>query len=385
MLEAAELLPGAEAIAVSSRTGEGLDRAARSARATWPGRAPSRARAPGPPRLHIDRVFTIRGAGTVVTGTLWSGSIGRGDELVLLPSGRRVRVRARPGPRRADRTRRRRPARGGQPGGRGGRGDRARRRPRRGRLRAAADLPDRRAARVRATANPSTATAFRSTTARGRRPRGSPGSAARSGSSGSSSRSSRWPATALVIRQIAPPDTLGGGVVLDAHPKKHGPSRDALTQLERLARGEQAGPRERRTSTGAGGRPDEAGSRQRRPSGRLPTSALALEQRLKEAGLEPPLDSELDASDLAALREAGRAVRVSKSLHYHPDVLAEIRRPRDRPGRAQRRRDHARGAPRRARNLAEVRPGAARALRLREAHDPPRRRARAAPRPRSRL
>src|SRR5439155_21716124 len=29
----------------------------------------------------------------------------------------------------------------------------------------------------------------------------------------------------LVLRQIAPPDTLGGGVVLDAHPSKHGPSR----------------------------------------------------------------------------------------------------------------------------------------------------------------
>ena len=79
------------------------------------------------------------------------------------------------------------------------------------------------------------------------------------------------------------------------------------------------------TSTGARGQPDEAGSRQRRPLGRLPTSALALEQRLKEAGLEPPLDSELDPDDLAALRDAGRAVRVSKNLHYHPDVLAEIR------------------------------------------------------------
>jgi selenocysteine-specific elongation factor len=50
-----------------------------------------------------------------------------------------------------------------------------------------------------------------------------------------------------------------------------------------------------------------------------------LEQRLREAGVEPPLDSEIDAGDLAALREAGRAVRVSKSLHYHADVLAEIR------------------------------------------------------------
>jgi selenocysteine-specific elongation factor len=41
--------------------------------------------------------------------------------------------------------------------------------------------------------------------------------------------------------------------------------------------------------------------------------------------VEPPLDAELDAGDLAALRDAGRAVRVSKSLHYHADVLADIR------------------------------------------------------------
>jgi selenocysteine-specific elongation factor len=58
----------------------------------------------------------------------------------------------------------------------------------------------------------------------------------------------------------------------------------------------------------------------------LPASALALEKRLLEAGFEPPLDSELDAADLQALRGAGRAVRVSKALHYHPDVLADIRR-----------------------------------------------------------
>src|SRR5207248_8321177 len=46
----------------------------------------------------------------------------------------------------------------------------------------------------------------------------------------------------LVIRQIAPPDTLGGGVVLDAHPRKHGPSRDLLIRLERLAHGDAVEP-----------------------------------------------------------------------------------------------------------------------------------------------
>lgn len=44
-------------------------------------------------RLWVDRAFSIRGAGTVVTGTLPSGTLRVGDELILAPSGRRVRVR----------------------------------------------------------------------------------------------------------------------------------------------------------------------------------------------------------------------------------------------------------------------------------------------------
>ncbi len=44
-------------------------------------------------RLPVDRVFTVRGFGTVVTGTLLSGSIGPGDELELLPAGTTVSVR----------------------------------------------------------------------------------------------------------------------------------------------------------------------------------------------------------------------------------------------------------------------------------------------------
>jgi selenocysteine-specific elongation factor len=51
-------------------------------------------RATGPVRLPIDRAFTLAGHGTVVTGTLWSGSIAVGDTLVLYPSGRETRVRS---------------------------------------------------------------------------------------------------------------------------------------------------------------------------------------------------------------------------------------------------------------------------------------------------
>ena len=50
--------------------------------------------AAGPVVLHVDRSFTLRGIGTVVTGTLWSGSIAAGDRLELLPRGMPVRVRS---------------------------------------------------------------------------------------------------------------------------------------------------------------------------------------------------------------------------------------------------------------------------------------------------
>ncbi len=48
----------------------------------------------GNARLPIDRSFTIKGSGTVVTGTLWSGTVSSGDELELLPTKTRVRVRS---------------------------------------------------------------------------------------------------------------------------------------------------------------------------------------------------------------------------------------------------------------------------------------------------
>jgi len=47
----------------------------------------------GRPRLPIDRVFTMSGFGTVVTGTLVDGSISVGDEMEIAPGGRPVRVR----------------------------------------------------------------------------------------------------------------------------------------------------------------------------------------------------------------------------------------------------------------------------------------------------
>ena len=77
------------AVAVSGRTGAGLPEL-RAALATLAGRLPT-PRTEGRLRLWVDRSFTIRGAGTVVTGTLGAGRLRVGDTLQL--GDRRVRVR----------------------------------------------------------------------------------------------------------------------------------------------------------------------------------------------------------------------------------------------------------------------------------------------------
>ena len=84
-------LPNAPLIATSTRTGQGLDelRAALTAAA--------RAVAPRGDddlfRMPVDRAFTIKGTGTVVTGTLWTGRVVRDAAVRILPGGQTARVR----------------------------------------------------------------------------------------------------------------------------------------------------------------------------------------------------------------------------------------------------------------------------------------------------
>ena len=92
LADARELVPQAEVVAVSAKTGQGLDEL-RRALARAAAEAPARAE-DAPARLYVDRAFTIAGAGTIVTGTLWSGSIAPGDELRVEPSGLRTRARS---------------------------------------------------------------------------------------------------------------------------------------------------------------------------------------------------------------------------------------------------------------------------------------------------
>ncbi len=85
-------LADAPILPVSATTGVGMD-ALLTQLAALPGQRPSRQDF-GQPRLPIDRVFTMSGFGTVVTGTLGGGSLRVGDEVELQPGDMRGRIRS---------------------------------------------------------------------------------------------------------------------------------------------------------------------------------------------------------------------------------------------------------------------------------------------------
>ena len=88
---AGSFLEGAPVIPVSSTTGRGIPEL-RAAIAAVLAHPPAR-EASGIPRLPIDRVFTMKGFGTVVTGTLISGRLGAGDTVEVLPARIAARIR----------------------------------------------------------------------------------------------------------------------------------------------------------------------------------------------------------------------------------------------------------------------------------------------------
>ncbi|MFW5791999.1 MAG: selenocysteine-specific translation elongation factor [Desulfohalobiaceae bacterium] len=85
-------LEGAAIVPVSAHTGEGLDRLV-SLLDEMAGTLVSQ-RSHDLFRLPVDRVFSLRGHGTVVTGTLISGQVQTGDQVMIYPGGRTSRVRS---------------------------------------------------------------------------------------------------------------------------------------------------------------------------------------------------------------------------------------------------------------------------------------------------
>ena len=90
-LVAGSFLEGAPVVPVSARSGAGLEALRDAVQGVAAG--VTEHRKVGVARLPIDRAFTVKGFGTVVTGTLVSGEISVDCDLELLPAGRRAKVR----------------------------------------------------------------------------------------------------------------------------------------------------------------------------------------------------------------------------------------------------------------------------------------------------
>jgi selenocysteine-specific elongation factor len=330
--EAAELVPGVPVVPVSAVAGIGLDQL-RAALDDVASRLPGRAGKDGPVRLHVDRSFTLRGIGTVVTGTLWSGAVRAGDTVRVLPRGLEARVRSvqvHDQPVEAAEAGQRVALNLGGVGWRDlGRGDvvttpdgqlepgylldvRAELEPH--------ARPVRRGARIHVHHGtreaPARVVPLEANDVRAGAPAlvqlrlETPLVAA--------------PGDRLILRQVAPPDTIGGGRVVDAAPRKHGPGSDVVERLGAIERGEPVQELPPETPAPAPVPQVEE----------LDDAALALAALLRSDGTSPRADADLAAAaglDSRAaddrfrrLERAGEAVRVGRNLHFHPEPLAEL-------------------------------------------------------------
>jgi selenocysteine-specific elongation factor len=350
LAEVHELLPGVDAVAVSAQAGTGLGEllaALARVAAKLPGRAAGSDGTSAAPRLHVDRSFTRHGIGTIVTGTLWSGSLGAGDRVAILPAGREARVRS--------------VQVHDQPVDRAQAGQRValalagigRREVARGDVVSVpgAQLsptflidavialeqgarPLRRGDRVHV--HHGTREAPARVAPLGRTGPASPngGDEIRPGSAAFAQLRLEAPLVPapgdrLVLRQLAPPDTIGGGEVLDPHPRKHGPRPEVVERLRAIAAGDEA------ASAAAAEAHAPAGTvagEESPPA--LDAAALRLAALLRTDGAAPRADGDLAAAAgldppeaatrLRSLELAGRAVRVARNLHFDPEALEAL-------------------------------------------------------------
>ena len=226
LAEAEELCPGTPIIEVSARSGAGmtdlrdaLGEVASRRRSSAEGGA--RGWPPRAPVLHLDRAFTLRGIGTVATGTLRSGSLEVDDRLRILPSERTARARSLQVH--------------GRPTGHVGPGHRV------AVNLAGINREDVAGGDVVTAIGAALVPSFRLDVALGFEPasggeprrvqihHGTRDVAARLVPIGDGFAQLRLespliaePRDAVVIRRIAPPGTLGGALVIDPHPRRHG-------------------------------------------------------------------------------------------------------------------------------------------------------------------
>jgi selenocysteine-specific elongation factor len=321
--QARELLPGADAfVACSAVTGAGVAEIA-AALDRVAARVPTRAQLPGEPLLHIDRSFTVAGIGTVVTGTLWSGTLRVADTLTLHPGQRPVRVRGlqvhdEPVSE----------ARAGQRVAANLVGVRAKE-VSRGEVLAAAHG-------VAETSVLDCALVLAADARHGERvqvhhgTRDAPGRLADLGDGLWQLRLERPLLAAdgdrVVVRRLSPPDTLGGGTVLDAAARRHGRRPDVLARLRARAQGRAKPPSEAGVSSRDTDAAELAVPPTQPPAD--PAAVTRVEAELRSVGLALLSAASLDGADaraLAALRADGRAVRINGRLYAHAELAAEVR------------------------------------------------------------
>jgi selenocysteine-specific elongation factor len=304
--EAAELVPGVPVVQVSARERMGLVELT-AALDDVAARVPSRATAGGPLRLHVDRSFTLRGIGTIVTGTLWAGEVAAGDRVLVLPRGIEARVRS--------------VQVHDQPVERAAAGQRVAlnlvgpswRELGRGDVVVAPGVDVRATYRVDARLDAELERGTRVQVHHGTRDAPARAYPLGEGISQLRLEAPLVPVAGdrLVLRRIAPPDTIGGGTVTDPHPRRHGTLESA--------------------------EPEPPPSAARRPPPEpepLDDAALHLAALLRSDWRTPRAHGDLAEAAglapaeaerrLAQLERSGQAVRVGRSLHFHPEPLAEL-------------------------------------------------------------
>jgi selenocysteine-specific elongation factor len=334
------LLPTAPVVEVSAVSGSGLGRLREtllSATATIEDELAVPRDEPGHALLHVDRSFSLRGIGTVVTGTLWSGRVAPGHLVRIMPRNVQARVRGVQVHNRKVET--------GLAGQRValnlsgvartdvGRGDTV--------VSAGSSL--------HATYRLDVELRSRATRIQGERVQvhhGTRATPARVVDLGGSLAQLRLEAPLvarsgdrLVLRRIAPVETIGGGRVLDPGPPRHGPAVAVRERLERI--GERGLDRvmadERRQQRSAeevrarqGERHGKATPRESldphaklvlvllEAGGKTPEAPRTLAERL---GWEP----KKTVAMLDRLVVAGHAVRVSRDVYYAVGPLQELR------------------------------------------------------------
>jgi selenocysteine-specific elongation factor len=336
--EARALVPGAPLVEVSAVTGDGLD----DLRAALAGLTEaiererrSRDTSDQSAVLHVDRSFSLRGIGTVVTGTLWSGAVAAGDLVDILPGGLRARVRSVQV--------HNRDAEAGRAG-----------------QRVALNLSGvamREVARGDVVAKPDAGVqpSYRldvelagDDDVDGRRlqvhhgTRAVPARAVALGV-GLAQLRLETPLVAragdrFVLRDVAPPRTIGGGRVLDPAPRRHGPQSGAAERLAEIrergldavvAEEDRQRAQAKRQRAAAHPRPEE---RERQP---LDTRAKLMLAVLEADGAEPRapgsvaerigIPQQEAVAALDRLVDRGLAVRVSPDTYYERVALDRLR------------------------------------------------------------